>query len=174
MRSQITVLQSLLQTLDCGTRSCIRALSTIEEVEEDLETAIAYASLGGFSDDSSVRNSSSSGSSDGMEFVEELSRRAQELMDSIRRLGAASTQKDLSHTMDLSLNELLGLVDLVKKHTNSTTTQSSDAQVIRAGILHIVQSNAGKPHHLLPGNFDQKILLIVLSTLVGRLRAFGH
>ncbi|XP_055338721.1 talin-1-like isoform X2 [Paramacrobiotus metropolitanus] len=131
---KINYVLQLLHVLDCGTQSLQRALSTIDEMEEELETSLTFVKLGHVpeadgQDAEQQRPSHQESTNDDLE--QEFMRRAQALIGSLKKLGGTNAkQMVLAETVDASTALLTGYVEFIRETTSRKTATNPEAQMI--------------------------------------------
>ncbi|GAV00254.1 hypothetical protein RvY_11131 [Ramazzottius varieornatus] len=179
---KISYLKLYLNTLNCGTQSCGRALSTIEEVTEDLDTAISFATVG--IDDLSTSSSSSASSplprtpttpttpprSSSLRFSNppfavptrpklptfvSMTDKADRLQRSFQGFIRLSSQQELATTVEESLAAVVGLVEHVRANTGHLSSNNSDVQVIVLRALKAAAISVADVIQLAKAEFSQ-------------------
>ena len=145
-------MQLYLNTLNCGSQTCGRALSTIEEVAEDLETAIIFAGSSGlgYSPETPSTPTSATLYSSGFNEISasptapakpkrhtsaDFSQIILHLQACLAQFDKIQTQQQLATTVDDTLRGTVNLVESVRKSTAHLAQSDADAQVVALRTL---------------------------------------
>ncbi|OQV20576.1 Talin-2 [Hypsibius exemplaris] len=159
VRDKISRVQLYLNTLNCGSQSCGRALSTIEEVAEDLETAIIFAEAGGDQFDNSTPSTPTT-----PRFPTnipqpkksfDLSHLIAHLQSCLRQFEQIKTQQQLATAVEDTLRDTVEMVDTVRSTTAHLAQESPEAQVVALRSLRMAALAVAEAIRRLKTKFGQ-------------------